>query len=111
MGIELANIIKEGMQARSLTYDQAAEQAGISRTYIAKILQGDGNLWWSGATNLGVRYALEHGFAYVLTINNDSRVSPAFLSELVKTARLPGLCSPLSARDWTWELLPFRQRL
>ncbi len=43
MGIELANIIKEGMQARGLTYDQTAEQAGISRTYIAKILQGDRN--------------------------------------------------------------------
>ncbi len=43
MGIELANIIKEGMQAKGLTYDQTAEQAGISRTYIAKILQGSRN--------------------------------------------------------------------
>lgn len=43
MGIELANIIREGMQAKGLTYNQTAEQAGISRTYIAKILQGDRN--------------------------------------------------------------------
>lgn len=43
MGTELANIIKEGMQAKGLTYDQTAEQAGISRTYIAKILQGSRN--------------------------------------------------------------------
>lgn len=43
MGTELANIIKEGMQARGLTYDQTAEQAGVSRTYIAKILQGSRN--------------------------------------------------------------------
>src|SRR6516164_5363299 len=39
------------------------------------VLKGHGNLWWSGATNLGVRYALKHGYDYVLTINNDSRVS------------------------------------
>jgi transcriptional regulator with XRE-family HTH domain len=43
MGIELANVIKERMQARELTYDQTAELAGISRTYIAKILQGSRN--------------------------------------------------------------------
>lgn len=43
MGIELANIIKERMQVRELTYDQTAELAGISRTYIAKILQGSRN--------------------------------------------------------------------
>jgi GT2 family glycosyltransferase len=51
------------------------------------VLKGHGNLWWSGATNLGVRYALKHGYDYVLTINNDSRVSPDFLTQLVKTAQ------------------------
>ena len=49
-------------------------------------LQGDGNLWWSGGTNLGVCYALENGFDYVLTINNDTLVSPHFLRYLVETA-------------------------
>jgi GT2 family glycosyltransferase len=49
-------------------------------------LQGDGNLWWSGGTNRGVAYALEHGFDYVLTINNDTRVHPDFLTHLVETA-------------------------
>jgi GT2 family glycosyltransferase len=50
------------------------------------ILSGDGNLWWTAATNLGVRRALEEDFDYVLTINNDSIVSPDFLSHLVSTA-------------------------
>ncbi|HZT82810.1 MAG TPA: glycosyltransferase family 2 protein [Gemmataceae bacterium] len=51
------------------------------------VLRGDGNLWWSGATNLGVRYALGHGFDYVLTINNDALVRPDFLGRLVATAQ------------------------
>jgi GT2 family glycosyltransferase len=50
------------------------------------LLRGDGNLWWAGATNLGVRYALDEGFDFVLTINNDAVVSPEFLGRLVETA-------------------------
>jgi GT2 family glycosyltransferase len=51
------------------------------------LLRGDGNLWWAGATNLGVRFALEQGFDYVLTINNDAVVSTDFLERLVATAQ------------------------
>jgi GT2 family glycosyltransferase len=50
------------------------------------VLKGDGSLWWAGGNNLGVRYALERDYQYVLTINNDTRVDPAFLSYLVETA-------------------------
>jgi GT2 family glycosyltransferase len=50
------------------------------------VLRGDGNLWWTGATNVGVRYALERGFSYVLTINNDTCVCPDFLDRLVARA-------------------------
>ena len=50
-------------------------------------LVGNGNLWWSGGTNLGVKYALEHGHDYVLTINNDACVHPDFLTHLVSTAQ------------------------
>lgn len=52
----------------------------------AFVLHGDGNLWWTGATNLGVQKALEEEFDFILTINNDSVVSPDFLSHLVSTA-------------------------
>lgn len=51
-----------------------------------KVLGGDGNLWWTGGTNKGVRYALAHRFHYVLTINNDAVVHPDFLRYLVETA-------------------------
>ena len=54
------------------------------------LLHGDGSLWWSGGTNLGVRHALEFGAAYVLTLNNDVTVAPDFLERLVATARERG---------------------
>ncbi len=50
------------------------------------LLEGDGNLWWAGGTNLGVREALKRGAEYILTINNDNEVSPDFLESLVATA-------------------------
>jgi GT2 family glycosyltransferase len=50
------------------------------------VLHGNGNLWWSGATNEGVKYALENEFDYVLTINDDSVVEVDFLTKLVESA-------------------------
>lgn len=46
------------------------------------LLHGDGNLWWTGATNRGVRYVL--GICgptdYVLALNNDLIVPPDYIS-------------------------------
>ncbi len=56
------------------------------------VLPGDGKLWWTGGTNLGVRYALDHGFDYVLTINNDTCVAPPFLTSLAATAERNAPC-------------------
>jgi GT2 family glycosyltransferase len=53
----------------------------------ATVLRGNGDLWWAGGTNEGVRYALERKFDYVLTINNDTLVDPGFLGRLVETAQ------------------------
>jgi GT2 family glycosyltransferase len=43
------------------------------------LLQGDGNLWWTGATNLGVQSALERGADYVITLNNDTVATQDFV--------------------------------
>ena len=51
------------------------------------VLQGDGNLWWSGGTNLGVRYAIKNMADYVLTINHDVVLGPDYLSSLVSFAK------------------------
>jgi GT2 family glycosyltransferase len=53
------------------------------------ILRGDGNLWWTGATNLGVGYALQccRESDYILTLNNDTLLPPAYLETMLFLAR------------------------
>ncbi|MEM9829101.1 MAG: glycosyltransferase family 2 protein [Bacteroidota bacterium] len=50
------------------------------------VLEGDGNLWWTGATNMGVEYALQNAEEadFVLALNNDLEVNEDYLSEIVK---------------------------
>lgn len=52
------------------------------------LLHGDGNLWWTRATNLGVKYAFEIATRddYILTMNNDTVVNPAYLETLIECA-------------------------
>lgn len=51
-----------------------------------EVVQGDGNLWYTEGTNVGVRAALKHNPKYVLTINDDSVFDEDFLYSMVKTA-------------------------
>lgn len=50
------------------------------------VLKGDGSLWWSGATNKGVRYALAQQADYVFTVNNDVELADDTIKNLVKEA-------------------------
>jgi GT2 family glycosyltransferase len=49
-----------------------------------KLLQGDGNLWWTGAINVGIRYAMTQASTTdaVLVINDDLEVNPDYLETL-----------------------------
>jgi N-acetylglucosaminyl-diphospho-decaprenol L-rhamnosyltransferase len=49
-----------------------------------KLLRGDGNLWWTGAINVGIRYALAQASATdaVLVINDDLEVNSDYLEVL-----------------------------
>lgn len=38
----------------------------------AEVLRGDGHLWWSGATNLGVQAALRQGYRWIMLLNDDN---------------------------------------
>lgn len=51
------------------------------------LLLGDGNLWWSAATNLGIRHALEGGAAAVMTLNDDTLPRPSFVGNMKQAAR------------------------
>jgi len=55
-----------------------------------KIIKGNGNLWWTGATNLGVKSVLCGDYNnkdYILTLNNDVVLCYDTLNILVKTSQ------------------------
>jgi len=47
------------------------------------VIKGDGNLWWTAATNLGVKYAIENNAEYILTLNNDTIATEKFLEKMI----------------------------
>ncbi|MEJ5352683.1 MAG: glycosyltransferase family 2 protein [Melioribacteraceae bacterium] len=51
------------------------------------VIKGDGNLWWTAATNLGVKYALENNADYILTLNNDTIATEEFLEKMIYWAK------------------------
>lgn len=62
------------------------------------LLQGDGNLWWSGAINKGMEYALNRGAEAILWLNDDNRVEPETLSRMVECFKRMGERSIICAR-------------
>lgn len=53
------------------------------------VIKGNGNLWWTGATNAGVSKALQLSTSesdYVLTLNNDLVVKENYLQSLLKVS-------------------------
>ncbi len=47
------------------------------------LLQGDGNLWWAEATNIGVRYALDHGADRIMTLNDDTQPNVDYIEKML----------------------------
>ena len=52
------------------------------------IIQGNINMWWAAATNLGVIRSIQLGAKYILTLNNDVFAPPNYLQALVNSAHL-----------------------
>ena len=46
------------------------------------VLQGDGDLWWTGAINMGLRYAVSENAKYALLLNDDLDLDLQFFSKL-----------------------------
>lgn len=51
------------------------------------VLENKENLGFAEGNNVGIKYALEKGADYVCLLNNDTRVEPKFLEELVKAVQ------------------------
>jgi len=54
------------------------------------LLHGDLSMWWTAATNMGVRHALAEGTDAVLTLNNDTVPSDTYIERLLDAARAAG---------------------
>lgn len=50
-------------------------------------IAGSPRLWWTGATNLGIRTALARGTERVMLLNNDCYVTPETIGTLVRLAQ------------------------
>jgi GT2 family glycosyltransferase len=50
------------------------------------LLKGDKSMWWTAATNLGLRYALNNDASSILTLNNDTIADPDYVAEIFKAA-------------------------
>lgn len=58
------------------------------------VIPGSGDLWWSGAVNLGCRFAIEHGARTLILLNNDNvAVSDNCFSELERVVAQTGGCA------------------
>ena len=52
------------------------------------VLRGDGNLFWTAAINMGIRYALDDGADYIMTLNNDTIATPDFIERMIYWAKI-----------------------
>jgi len=75
----------------------------------ATVLEAGSNLGFTGGNNLGLRWALEHDADYALLLNNDTVLTPDFVTEIVAAAETDpsvAIVSPIilydSAPDTLW---------
>jgi GT2 family glycosyltransferase len=60
----------------------------IQKTYPqVHLLTGDGNLWWTGAIEMGMRYAFNQGADYFIWLNDDTLPEQGAISNLVKECK------------------------
>jgi GT2 family glycosyltransferase len=68
--------------------DNASEDATVptvrERFPSVTLIVNESNLGYVGGNNVGIRCALEHGANYVFILNNDTKMTPNVLSELVR---------------------------
>lgn len=64
-------------------------------------IEGSPDLWWAGATNLGIRAALARGASAIMLLNNDGYVTPETIGLLLELAQEQpdAIIAPIQ-RDW-----------
>lgn len=73
-------------------------------------LRGEPDLWWTGATNLGIREALRRGARSIMLLNSDCYVEESTLENLMQhvSTGAPGIVAPIQRDAATGEVLVAR---
>ncbi|MGI8787272.1 MAG: glycosyltransferase family 2 protein [Pyrinomonadaceae bacterium] len=86
----LSRIDRAGLDVHIIIVDDGSTDgtAGAIRENYpeVEIVEGDGNLWYSAGTNLGIETALKYNPDYILGINDDSIFDEKFLRRLIECA-------------------------
>ena len=86
----IANCDLEGIDAHMIIVDDGSTDATAERVKEAfpdvEIVRGDGTLWYTGGTNLGLESALRHNPDYILAINNDQVFDGNCIRRMVECA-------------------------
>jgi len=64
-------------------------------------IAGPSDAWWTGATNVGIRFALDQGADMLMLLNNDSYVTPETIGVLIRLGQqnTTAIIAPIQ-RDW-----------
>ncbi len=85
----LEKVRRDGFSLEIIVVDNGSTDGSVKKIneLEIKLIKNRENLGFAEGNNVGIRYALENGADYVCLLNNDTRVNPDFLTELVKTAQ------------------------
>ncbi|HUR99919.1 MAG TPA: glycosyltransferase family 2 protein [Pyrinomonadaceae bacterium] len=80
-GIDLRVIVVDDGSTDGTADELAAKFPDVT------VIPGDGNLWYTAGTNVGLAAALKNDPEYILAINNDSEFDPPFLQRMLESAK------------------------
>ena len=71
------------------TTDETRKELASGYPEVMRV-EGSADLWWTGATNLGIREALNRGADAIMLLNNDCYVTPETIGTVVALAQERG---------------------
>ena len=87
----LARINKSNLETHIVIVDDGSNDGtseAIKKEFPeVELIKGDGNLWFTEGTNVGIRAALKHNPDYILMMNDDQVFDADFLRYMVETAQ------------------------